>query len=337
MTSSAPLRLVQVDALRGLAALLVVVYHYTWRFDELYPGPGERTVAVPFGHLGVQLFFTISGFVIPLTLQRTTTALDFIVSRCARLLPAYWVAVLLTFGMVTLLGLPGRQVQLGEAVINLTMVQRLVGVPSVDGVYWTLTVELLFYGWALALWRVAGPHFRPRWLVGWIALQALWLAGTLGWHVTVPHTVAQLLLLPYLHTFAVGIALQAVHAGRWSPQTLLWVVLWSLTATWLQDGALACGFALFFAFLLVAAVHSRLPTSVIAPLLWVGAVSYPLYLLHQNLGYLALRNLRALGPDLASLLVLSGALLLAMVVHRWVEQPAQQFVRRAWARYRTKA
>jgi len=84
-------RIEELDALRGLAAFAVMLYHYT-----AGEGPrlnrAELLVSVPWGHFGVQLFFVISGYVILMTVRRVRTAGEFAVSRFARLYPAFWVA-----------------------------------------------------------------------------------------------------------------------------------------------------------------------------------------------------------------------------------------------------
>ena len=67
-------RLVEVDALRGLAALAVVLFHYTTRFTELFAPNPPPTFSFPDGHYGVNLFFIISGFVIFMTLEKTVKA-----------------------------------------------------------------------------------------------------------------------------------------------------------------------------------------------------------------------------------------------------------------------
>ena len=102
-------RLVEVDALRGLAALAVVLFHYTTRFTELFAPNPPPTFSFPDGHYGVNLFFIISGFVIFMTLEKTSRPMDFVVSRFSRLFPAYWVAIILTLSITHLLGLPVHQ------------------------------------------------------------------------------------------------------------------------------------------------------------------------------------------------------------------------------------
>src|SRR6218665_1067637 len=142
---ASPSRLLEIDALRGIAAMAVVLFHYTTRLRELYPTTPETLFSVPWGHHGVNLFFILSGFVIFMTLERASRPMDFVVSRFSRLYPAYWFSVALTFAVVAWLGLEGKSVSPGAAIGNLLMFHSLFHIPHVDGVYWTLEVELLFY------------------------------------------------------------------------------------------------------------------------------------------------------------------------------------------------
>lgn len=76
-----------------------------------------------------------------LTLDKTVHTVDFVVSRFFRLYPAYWSAVIITFSVIYVFSLPGREVNIDSALINLTMIQTWLRVDNVDGVYWTLAVE----------------------------------------------------------------------------------------------------------------------------------------------------------------------------------------------------
>src|SRR6185436_18721223 len=97
-------RIGEVDALRGLAALAVVFYHYGQRYRELgadaylsakfpgqFPMNGEPLAWVSWGHYGVQLFFMISGFVILMTISKVRSLKEFALLRFVRLYPAFWV------------------------------------------------------------------------------------------------------------------------------------------------------------------------------------------------------------------------------------------------------
>lgn len=143
--AQSPNRLTEIDALRGLTAIAVVLFHYTTRYMGLYKFDTPPTVLFPYGHYGVNLFLFISGFVIFMTLEKTRKPMDFVVSRFNLLFTVYWVAIFITLTVTHALGRPGKLVDFGSAVANMLMFQNLFRVPHVDGVYWTLEVELLFY------------------------------------------------------------------------------------------------------------------------------------------------------------------------------------------------
>lgn len=102
------------------------------------------------GRFGVVVFFMISGFVIPYSLRSggERPVEKFIVGRIFRLYPAYWVSLILA---LLALGFFGERVGLAQAIANFTMVQSLLGQEHIMGIYWTLFVELVFYGMCVVL------------------------------------------------------------------------------------------------------------------------------------------------------------------------------------------
>jgi peptidoglycan/LPS O-acetylase OafA/YrhL len=134
-------RIPELDVLRGLAAVIVFLFHC-----ELILPPSRRIF--DFGVTGVDLFFMISGFVILLTLEKTNHWKEFVVSRFAKLFPTYWAcvsftAILILFrSMYLSIPVPGL---LAGYLGNLTMFQRYAGIANLDEQYWTMEVEMLFY------------------------------------------------------------------------------------------------------------------------------------------------------------------------------------------------
>jgi len=138
-------RLQELDGLRGVAVTAVLLYHYLYQFDAKYGHDFEIPELISLGKTGVHLFFMISGYVIFWTISRRSHPLDFVFSRFSRLYPAYWVAVLFTFTWVALVGPEDRAVDVFTLLANITMLHEYLGFRHVDGVYWTLSVELHFY------------------------------------------------------------------------------------------------------------------------------------------------------------------------------------------------
>ena len=142
-------RLRGLDSLRGMAALSVVLFHYTFGYTEVVGKhmPGLDLIATN-GHFGIYLFFIISGFVIFMTLERSAKAADFSVSRFARLWPPYLVCAGLTSLLIVGLDFNPNHLTLGDALLNVLMMNKLLGNISIDPSYWTLTYEVLFYAGA---------------------------------------------------------------------------------------------------------------------------------------------------------------------------------------------
>ncbi|OWQ48956.1 hypothetical protein CDL60_03490 [Roseateles noduli] len=332
--STAP-RLAQLDALRGIAALAVVLFHYTTRYDQLFGHAQAPLLAFPYGYLGVNLFFMISGFVIFMTLERTARPMDFVVSRFSRLYPAYWGAIVLTFALTHAIGLPGKTVGWEALLVNVTMVQGFFGVAHVDGVYWTLEVELLFYAWALLSFRVGGAAGLRHFLFACLALRLVYAAAKSFWGVDLPWMGQRWLLLPYICWFALGVTVYRL--GRQDASSLAdraLAVAAILVLGIVEHWGLAALAAIFYA-VLFGAARGRWTWLEHPVLIWLGAISYTLYLLHENIGWAVLRRMEGWGVEVHVAIALTMALSMALAhgLTTLVEQPAMRWIR---DRYRAR-
>ena len=139
------MRLAQLDILRGFACLMVLLFHYTSKYAEIFSTDiTTKLLDFKYGGLGVDLFFIISGFVIFLTIKKNTIPIEFVYKRFSRLYPTFWICVLITFFIIKSSDLVNYHRSFYELLINLTMVPDLFGVKRVDGVYWSLIPELFF-------------------------------------------------------------------------------------------------------------------------------------------------------------------------------------------------
>lgn len=326
-------RVGELDALRGLAALAVVAFHYTTFYQQEVGHVQPLPFGFPAGNFGVHLFFLISGFVIFMTLERTRTALDFAVSRFSRLFPAYWVAMLLTAAVVYTVGMPRQQLPAADVAANLTMVQEILGFEHLDGSYWTLQVELFFYA-QMVLWFALGLLRHIRWIIAaWLVLAVVY-GEAVQHQLHFSYTVRELLILRHIPFFAIGILFYRL----WSQPRVDWrdllLIALALAAVgvvqapvYLLAGVVCTGiFALF--------VTGRLGWLRSRVFAFFGAISYALYLLHQAIGFAVIHALEARGvPSLAAVaLTTVGIILLAWGLTRVVEQPAMRAIRAWWRR-----
>jgi peptidoglycan/LPS O-acetylase OafA/YrhL len=333
-------RLGALDGLRFLAAAGVVAFHFTardspgWRGsvpDEL-AGVGAWTV---YGRLAVPLFFVISGFVILMSAWGRDVP-GFVASRIGRLFPAYWGAVAISLVLVLLVWPEnseffGRQLNVSGGLLNLTMLHSAFGVPSVDGAYWTLWYEARFYLLVALLMAVGITRTRV------LAFTALWpVAGAVAVRTESDLLVA-LLMPDYAPFFAGGMLLYLIHRDGPDLGTWLLVALQAAIAlhfavttfpgsldaeTRFTASATVVGLLTVASFALVAGVTLTRVAGWDHPwLAAAGALSYPLYLLHENLGWFVIHHMRAgLGAwgavIAASIVVVATAVLLHLSVER---------------------
>jgi peptidoglycan/LPS O-acetylase OafA/YrhL len=333
MSASSGRRLTEIDSLRGMAALAVLSFHFTTRYEAIYRFSGYLPFHAPWGYLGVNLFFVISGFVIYMTLDRTDVGADFLVSRFSRLYPAYWAAIALTFCITSVLGLPGKAVPWHIAVLNIPMFQMLFFVPMVDGVYWTLLVELLFYGLAYALFAARRMNYVLHALCALFALRLVYWGFAEFAHVDLPWRIRQLLILDYIPFFGLGIVAFRLsqRRGRYPLADLLTAML-AIGVLAVGDSALLAAVALGCFAAVWLAAQGRLGFLRFPLLVWLGTISYPLYLLHEYIGWSLLRQFQrqGLAPMAAIAVTTTLVIGLAAVVSKLVEYPGMAYIRRKY-------
>ncbi|GIF15891.1 acyltransferase family protein [Actinoplanes teichomyceticus] len=396
---SATARLAWLDALRGFAALVVVLFH----LSPIAIGDHYHSVMgrhFDMGKFGVLLFFLVSGYVIPMSLERHGSPRKFWVGRLFRIYPAYLASIAVFFAL-TLAGVvevPAslRQETVAGTLGHVPMLQEFVGVRGVVRPFWTLSFEMVFYlivvglfVWGLhrysALWAaglmltaaLAGPAL-PRDLFGATAADRRLLAAVLVVAVAASIlayvTGRRRLVLPaaVLGLCFVALPLFNGHSTRWGTANSSWQATFMLAVmfagtviyraqygqlsrklaipvlalvavgvaltTWLSVGgkyelikwcttavAVVVSFAIAFALR-----HRRVP----AVLVWLGAVSYSLYLLHVMVLHAIAEILpegvldHVPGRFAVSAAFLIIALIAAWLSYRFVEQPGQRLGRR---------
>ncbi|MGX6603824.1 acyltransferase family protein [Micromonosporaceae bacterium Da 78-11] len=338
-------RLVVIDGLRLVAALMVALFHFTGYDngvrDAWGAGPAEQFPglyrATSFGWLGVELFFMISGFVICMSSWGRTPG-AFFRSRIIRLFPAYWAAVLITTAVLFAFPTVRHHLQADDVVLNLSMLNLPLNIRPVDAVYWTLWAEARFYLLFLVLvWR--GLTLRRTLIFGYAWL----IASVLSVNSDMPR-LKTILQPEYAPFFVAGIAFYLIH--RFGPDITLWGLvgasfLLAQHDTWkrvLHYGPDKLGrplsatvgvllVALFFVALTAIALGwtSRVQWRWLTT---AGLLTYPFYLLHEYVGWTLIYALRDLAPRYVILVaVLLLMLLAAWLLHRLVEKPVARLLK----------
>jgi peptidoglycan/LPS O-acetylase OafA/YrhL len=172
-------RLAWLDMLRGLAALCVVFDHLS--YYVLVPARWVIYGWFDLGDYGVFVFFIISGYIVPASLERKGSVRTFWVSRMFRLYPLYLLAVGLAVGLwlVHLGGLRGASSDPETSVLSqLLMMSNVLAGPNLPNVVWSLSYEMIFYLLLVALFT-ARIHRRSSWYGLAFAVAAVALGGLL--------------------------------------------------------------------------------------------------------------------------------------------------------------
>lgn len=217
-------RLEALDALRGVAIISVMLYHYLTRYYQIYPQENQIPVDFYNGKYGVQLFFMISGFVIFMSLARIKKPIDFIVHRFIRLYPTFWFSVLFTFLIVFIFGLPGREVSFIDMIINLSMIPGQFRIASVDGVYWTLLYELKFYFWMLIILTLKKTKYIENIAIYFMLF--IIISIIIGFNDTLIYKVLNLIFIfDYMSFFISGIVFYKIFYNEQSLKSYIMLFL----------------------------------------------------------------------------------------------------------------
>lgn len=317
-----PPRLGGIELVRGVAALAVCWFHLTNGDRTFLPDGWVKTSGV-YGYLGIEMFFVVSGFVIPLTLWTHQFQLRsygrFIAKRLMRLEPPYLASVALALvhpPVAALLSPHGTlpPVEVGRVAAHVVHLWPWLGFEALNPVYWTLVIELQFYllcGLVFAWWSSRDQRLRIASTLGFAALA----------FVVPPDPKLVTSWLPFFALGTCGLHLHTGLSKSWEfmgMATVLAVVAGVTTGPIEMIAAVA-------ALAICLSARIRIPPA----WAWMSAISYSLYLVHSTVWHRFL-NWGMNHPD-ASRAWMPWAALVVSIVVAWglwvvVERPAK-----AWA------
>jgi len=329
-----------LDLLRLFAALGVVLFHYAYRGARaedltVLSLPALEPVA-KYGWFGVQLFFVISGFVIARS-AIGRTAVEFGIARAGRLWPAFIVCTTLTFLATWLFGAPRFETSVPHWLANLTMIAPVFRQPFMDGAYWSIVVELTFYGW-LALFIALGqfPKRTDDIVLGWLSIA---LANEALIHSSI---LRHLFITEYAGFFCAGILIAEMASGRRGWQAPFLIAVSAVIAcsealvggretaahysTEIKPVLMIALTLLSIAIVFLASRIRSLPLPGGLPLA-IGGLTYPLYLLHQHVGYIVFNRLHEAVP--AGVLVVAvtlAVMAVSLAIWRYAEPAGRRVV-----------
>ena len=286
------------EIFRGIAALLVIFHHYTERYDVAFGHVENWSIqSIYGGQFGVCMFFIFTGMFLMPSLDKSKNFGVYLKKRALRLYPYYIPCVIVTFICMKITPpLFGREVSWGDFFANLTMFQSYLSFRNVDGAYWTLAVQLMVYifmGGLFFLIRKHRKHFLIIILV-WFGIDILFsVYGYLFGKIP----FSSLLLVRTIHLFVQGLLIWYVSTEENKTYKLLSQLVLLLSPLYsLFYFSLYYTIFNFFIVGVIYLVTIKNWTCKKGNLFtFIGSISFPMYLLHQNIGFLIIRYIESIG------------------------------------------
>jgi peptidoglycan/LPS O-acetylase OafA/YrhL len=348
--------------LRAIAALAVVINHYWGIFfsptvRSIVGVPASFTLVQPaytrhvlspgtggflYGVFGVGIFFLISGLVIPISLRNLSTD-KFLIRRFFRIYPTYWfcllISIFLYFVCSWYWSTPlSDRISQAFLLNNLPLLHSAAGIPSLDFVSWSLAVEIKFYV-IFALISLVGKNAHQVAMLSVVFLTLCCAAAYFSTHDLDPAASFPRLIsdMKYLTFMFLGCLFYYVLYGELGVAAALGyaAIIYSLFITinaFYEHaflGALAKNFT--YALMVFSACYllrERFRSNKLLDFL--ADISFPLYLVHSMIGYVTLPILidKGVPYTFAWMLCLALTVVIAFLVHTYVEIPVNQFGKR---------
>ena len=286
-----------------------------------------------YGYLGVGLFFLISGFVILMSVQNKTLS-EFIKSRFLRLYPTYWLCLLITYFTIQIAGNELFNISLYELIMNSTMFNGFLQIQYVDSVYWSLLVEMKFYI-VISVFIVLRKKVNLSedvFISLYLLLSIIYFTDIFD-SFLLSKIVNYFLGFKYSHFFISGMLFYQIYrSGTNSVRVVQLLISFALSLFWanveasqlsteyLESGihfsnSIVTSFIVLIYLLFYFMVNGKLEHLNKRSFLTFGTLTYSLYLLHQNIGYIILNELSLImSKYLAFVLVSLFAIALSSIV-----------------------
>lgn len=327
----------QIDGLRGVTIFLIVIFHLFCRYREIYCGYTIWYIKW-MGNFGNSIFLLISSYFLIGTLGEKINLIKFWIKKIFRLWPCYMVAITLTMIFTHNFQLPQRTSTWKEYLLNVGFVNGFVGCAYVDGAHWYITTligAIIVVGF-IKYFQI--DRYVCTYLV-WLSLEGL--TGKAG---IIP--LNQLLGSSYVAIICSGIAISIMIQKQYKIKDLfqfMKIKKYILTNKWMflciicfgyhliRKGVLAavCLSLAIPVFLIVLYKKGKILESKIFQ--FMGMISYPLYLIHQNIAYLFEFNLSEKYSEISLNLIACIAFFIVLTIgiamYYLIEKPTQNWIR----------
>lgn len=331
-----------IDYIRSVSAILVLLYHYTFRYNENeYIIDTNSQLDWPFqcswGYGAVVSFFILSGFLLAKFVEKTDVKpIRFLYKRLLRLYPTFWVSMTLT-SVALLFLFPEIRIGLLQYLVNLTMMASTFGFRFIDGAYWTMGYEIKFaiiFALVLCIKRV---DIRMWVLIGWVILSIVFSVdkNNCGYFYKFLRVI---LIVDWVQMFLTGLSIyNIIFKSKYL--RLNYILLWCCFINqiiWLNSNVHIIFFVVTCMILLLMPYIEKYLSKCIVnkPIEFIALISYPLYLIHQMIGIGIIREFKNIEFDSEIWIIvpITISFVVAYILHKYVEEPSSRSSFKFWPR-----
>ena len=266
----------QIEGLRGIMCLLIILYHLVFRYQQLYGNQEMHSFLLIqyWGRFGVAVFFAISAFFLYSDHLMDSGLLHFYKKKLLRLWLPYFISITITYIVSCLYSLPGRSVSLKDYILNAFFVNGFIGSEYVDGAHWYITV-------LISMIFVVGIINRFR-LQDKYQTYIIWIICGIVCYSTSLRPLLKLFGGSYIALTVSGIMIRRIIIGRKVKESA--IVLGLALISSLRMGIDAVIINCMACLLLYLVAREKVILLKNSFLVFIGGFSYSIYLIHQNLG-----------------------------------------------------
>ena len=289
-----------IDALRVVGAASVISFHYF--SNGISNGSVTSIGLTPFseiakyGYLGVQLFFVVSGYLILMSTNRS--AWEFAKGRVKRIYPLYWMAIILITAITYLPTLSKTQPDFLQILASITMFPTAFDQGWIDGAHWFMLIEIQFYLLIFVLLKLRAGKHLPTIFPIWAIVILIWYVFDLNrfniWYLYGPFSF-----------ICGGAIIYSIKQSGWNLLRVVGLIAAITGGLYSRLGSLdylseirntqysatvVTVIVLIIFGLLLLTLLPKVSNMHIPGAVFLGAITYPLFLIHGRLGYMALER-----------------------------------------------
>lgn len=305
-----------VELYRFILILWIVAFHYTTRYSQLYP----NTIKFPYefnngGYVGVFIFFVISGYFFASSLNKVKlnnliTTFKFSANKYWRLFPSYIISIIVIFIIISLFGLDGRESNITHLLGNFLIWHPYC--KYIDSAHWFIASLIVIQTFMAFAYFICKSNIKIVTYLSLFVLAIIYIIHIYS-DIYFIDKLTYILSIRDMLIFIIGMLIWLIDNKKVSSYTSIVILLMLTFFVYYENNI----YIIFHLLLFCIILNKHLSKIEISPIILVlGKISFSWYLIHQNIGFIIIRELTAAGytSELFLLIPIILTLCLAFVV-----------------------